>query len=162
MKIQTEYIGFKNCWTISSSYDFQLHQHHSQTRGFPQTALLRFEVLLDMSPALSGLLSVLSDMLPALPGFSPALPGAPWCIQVLSGITMSSQTAHNQCHGTAGPGIRDPRYSEGRPKCPPKVWYSPDIETSKFTLDILSDTSGGSQWLKYILLMKLTLIDWSY
>jgi len=30
---------------------------------------------------------------------------------------------------------------------------TPEIDASKFTLHILSDTSGGFQWLKYILLM---------
>jgi hypothetical protein len=46
-----------------------------------------------------------------------------------------------------------PRYSEGWQVCPPRVWYSPEIDASKFTLHILSDTPGGFQWLKYILLM---------
>jgi len=46
-----------------------------------------------------------------------------------------------------------PSYSEGRQECPPRVWYSPEIDTSKFTLHILSDTPGGFQWLKYIVLM---------
>jgi hypothetical protein len=46
-----------------------------------------------------------------------------------------------------------PSYSEGRQECPPRVWYSPEIDAFKFTLHILSHTPGGSQWLKYILLM---------
>jgi len=46
-----------------------------------------------------------------------------------------------------------PSYSEGQQECPPRVWYSPEIDTSKFTLHILSDPPGGFQWLKYILLM---------
>jgi len=50
--------------------------------------------------------------------------------------------------------IRDPSYSEGRPECPPRVWYSPEIDASKFTLHILSDTPGVFQRLKYILLMQ--------
>jgi hypothetical protein len=53
MRIQTEY----------SSYDFQAHKQRSQRRSFPQTALLWFQVL--------------PDMLPALPGVSAALTGAP-------------------------------------------------------------------------------------
>jgi len=40
-----------------------------------------------------------------------------------------------------------------RQECPPRVWYSPEIDASKFTLHILSGTPGGFQWLKYILLM---------
>jgi len=46
-----------------------------------------------------------------------------------------------------------PSYSEGHQECPPRVEYSPEIDASKFTLHILSDTPGGFQWLKYILLM---------
>jgi len=51
--------------------------------------------------------------------------------------------------------IRDPSYSEGQLECPPRVWYSPQIDTSKFTLHILSDTSGGSQGPRYSLLMNV-------
>ena len=47
-----------------------------------------------------------------------------------------------------------PNYSAGQQECPPRVWYSPEIDTSKFTLHILSDTPGGFQYLKYILLMQ--------
>jgi hypothetical protein len=96
---------------------------------FPQTALLWFEVLPDLPPALRDL--------------SPSLPGAPRC----------TQTSHNHSHGTPVAVIRDPSYSEGRPECPPRVRYSPDVDASKFTLHILSDTPGGFQWLKYISLM---------
>jgi len=78
------------------------------------------------------------------------LPGAS---KVLSGALRCSQTYHSLAHGTSVPVIRDPRYYEGRPECPPRVWYSPEIDTYKFTLHILSDTPGGFQWLKYILLM---------
>jgi len=46
-----------------------------------------------------------------------------------------------------------PSYSESRQECPCSVWYSPEIDASKFTLHILSGTPGGFQWLKYILLM---------
>jgi hypothetical protein len=106
MRIQTEY----------NSYDFQAHQQRSQRRCCCyQTALLWFEVLQDMSPA--------------LPGWSPALLGA--CRLVVCA----------------------PSYSEGRQGCSPMVWYSPEIGASKFTLHILTDTPGGFQWLKYIVLM---------
>jgi hypothetical protein len=47
----------------------------------------------------------------------------------------------------------DPSNSEGRPECPPTFCYSLEIDSSKFSLHILSDTPGGSQRLKYILLM---------
>jgi len=73
---------------------------------------------------------------------SATLPGTP---KVLSGTLMGSQTYHNHSHHTAVTVIRDPSYSQGRPECPPRVSYSPDIDASKFTLHILSDTPGGSQ-----------------
>jgi len=81
-------------------------------------------------------------MSPAVPGLSPALSGAPRLVAVA------------------------PSYSEGRQECPPRVWYSPEIDASKFTLHILSDTPGGFQWLKYILLMLCNatrrLGDWRH
>jgi len=118
MRIQTEYMSFKICWMISSCYDFQEHQQRSQRRCcFSQTALLWFEVLPDLSPALPGLLL-------ALPGTPRLVVGAP---------------SHSECWQD----------------CPPKVWYSPEIDASKFTLHILSDTPGDFQWQKYILLMHL-------
>jgi len=49
---------------------------------------------------------------------------------------------------TPVPVVRDPSYSEGLPECPPRVWYSPEIDTSKFTLHILSDTPGVFQTMK--------------
>ena len=56
-----------------------------------------------------------------------------------------SQTSHNRSHGAPIPVIRDPSYSDGRPECPPRVWFSPEIDASKFTLRLLLDTPGGSQ-----------------
>jgi len=64
-----------------------------------------------------------------------------------------SQTFHKRSHGVPLPVIRDPSYSEGQPEYPSKVWYSPEIDASKFTLHIVSDAPGGSQRLKSILLM---------
>jgi len=84
---------------------------------------------------------------------SQVLPCAP---KVLSRAPRCSQTYHNHCHGTPGPVIRDPSYPEGRLECPPRVWYSPEIDASKFSLHILSDTPGGLEWLQYILLMERT------
>jgi len=118
-------MGLKNCWTISSSYDFQAHQQRSQQRCcLPQTALLWFEVL--------------TDMLLALPVLSAAPPTAPRLVVV----------APRLVSGT-------PTHSEGQQECPPRVQYTPEIDASKFTLHILSDTPEGFQWLKYILLMQL-------
>ena len=68
---------------------------------------------------------------------SQGLPHAP---QVLSGAPRCSQTYHNHFHGSPAPVIRDASYSEGRPECPPRVRYSPEIDASKVTLHILSDT----------------------
>ena len=72
------------------------------------------------------------DLSPAFPGFSPALPGAPRLV------------------------VGAPSFSEGWQERSPRVWYSPEIDASKFTLHILSDTPGGFLWLEYILLMKCT------
>jgi len=79
---------------------------------------------------------------------SEALPDA---AKVISGSPKCSQTYRNHPHSTAVPVIWDPRYFEGRPECPPRAWYSPVIDTSKFTLHILLDTPGGFHWLEYIL-----------
>jgi len=129
---------------MSCSYDFRSHRQHSQRWCyFSQTTLLWFEVLPDLSPALPSLSS-------ALPGLSLPLPDGP---DVPSCAPRCSQTYHNHSHGTHVPIIRDPRYSEGPPECPPRVWYSPDIDASMFTLHILSDIVGVCQWLKYIVLM---------
>ena len=150
MRIQTEYMSFKNCWTISSSYNFQVHPRRSQRRCFSQTADLWFNVLPDLS--LPGMTSALADFSSALPDLSLVLPGAP---KVLSGALRCSQTYHNHSHGTPVPVIRDPSHSEGWPECPPRVWYSPEIDASKFTFHTFSDTPGVFQWLKYILLMHV-------
>jgi len=116
MRIQSEYVTFKNRWTIYSSYNFQAHQQCSQRKCcFSQTALLWFEVLQEMSLA---------------------LPGAP-----------------RLAVGAPSLGASTSSYSEGWQKCHPRVWYSPEIDASKFILHILSDTPEGFQWLKYILLM---------
>jgi len=86
---------------------------------------------------------------------SARLPGAP---TVLHGASIWSQTNHNHSHGTSVPVIRDPSYTHCWRECPPMVWYSPAIDASKFTLHILANTPGGSQWLKHILLMDISLI----
>jgi len=116
IRIQTEYMSFKNRSTISSCNDFQEHKQHFQKKCyFSQTALLWFEVLQHLSPALSG---------------------AFWLVVDLSMLATSV-----------------PSYSEGQQEWPTTVLYSPEIDTSKFTLHILWDTPGGFRWLKSILLM---------
>jgi len=117
-------MSFNNRSTISSSYDFQAHQQHCQRSSwFSQIALVLW-------------FEVLPDLTPALPGMSPALPGAPRLVVGAQRLVAGSLT-----------------YSEGWQACPPRVSYSAAIDASKFTLHILSDTPGGFQWLKYILLM---------
>jgi len=88
-----------------------------------------------------------------IPALVLQFPGAP---KVLSGALTCFQTYHNHFHGTPLPVISDPSYSQGQPECPPRVRYSAEIDASEFTLHILSDAPGGSQWLKYILLMLLS------
>jgi len=136
MRLQTEYMSFKNHWMISSSYDFQAHLKRSQRRYFSQTALLRLEVLPELSPALQELSLALPCLSPALPGLSLAFPGAPRLVVSAPWFVAGA-----------------PSSSEGRQECPPRVGYSPEIDASMFTLHILPDTPGGFQWLKYILLM---------
>jgi len=130
---------------MSSSYDFQAHLQHSQRCCCSQTALQWFEVL-------QGLSLALSDLSPALLAASRNVVGTP---RVVTCTPTCSPTDHNHSHGTSIQVIRDPSYSEGWHECPPTVWHSPEIDASKFTLHILSDTPGGSQWLNYILLMKV-------
>jgi len=83
---------------------------------------------------------------------SQVLQGAP---KVLSCTLRCSQTYHNHSHSTPVPVIWDSSYSEGWQKWPPRVWYSPEIDASKFTLHILSDPAGVFQWPRYILLMDM-------
>ena len=64
-----------------------------------------------------------------------------------------SQNYHNRSPYAPVRVIRDPSYSKGRPECPPRVWFSPEIYASNVTLRLLSHTLGGSQWQKYSLLM---------
>jgi len=73
--------------------------------------------------------------------------------QWLGDSPRSSQTFHSCSHGAPVPVIRDCSYSNARPACPPRVWFSPQVDPFKYTLRLLSDTPGGSQWLTYILLM---------
>jgi len=79
-------------------------------------------------------------------------PGAP---KVLSGALRYSPTYHNHSHGTPVSVIRDSSYSKCQLQSPPRFWYSPEIDASKFSLHILSHTPGGSWWLQYILLIQV-------
>jgi len=85
-------MSFKNSWTISSSYDFQVHQQVSQRKYcFSQTAVLWFEALPDLPPALQ-------DMPRALWVMSPAVAGAP---RLVVGTPRSSQV-----HSKFSPALR--------------------------------------------------------
>jgi len=141
---------FKNRWTISSSYDLQAHQQHSQRRCcFSLTALLWFEVLPDLWSAHPDLWPVHPDLSPAHPYLSPAHPGLP---PVHLDVPRLVVSALRLVAGT-------PSYSEGQQEFPPRVRYSPEIDVSKFTLHILSDTPRRLQWQKFILLMWQLVAD---
>ena len=90
---------------------------------------------------------------------SHVLPGA---FNVVSSAPRRSQTYQNHSHCTPVPISRDLSYSRGRSEFSLTVRYSPEIDASKFTLHILTDNPGGSQRLKYILLMEVcvSLPDW--
>ena len=94
------------------------------------------------------------------PDCSSVIRGAPRLVvgapRLVVGAPTWFQTYHHHSHGTPVPVIRDPSYSEGRPECPHRVWYTPEIDAFNFTHHILSDTPGGSQRLKYILVMHAT------
>jgi len=162
-------MSFKNLWMISSSNDFQAHQQHSPTRCcFPQTALQWFKVLSGMSlaPPAARRLSIGAPRLvigtprpvvsaPKLVVHAPRLDdGTP---SFVAGASRFSQAYINHSHSTSLPVIKDPSYSKGRPGCDAWVWYSPEIDASKFTHYILSDTPGSFQWLEYILLMSVLM-----
>jgi len=84
------------------------------------------------------------------PDFCPALWRVPKLITITSFVHPYQSS---EIPVTLVPFIRDPIYSEGWPACPLTVLYSPEIDASKFTLHILSDTPGVFQRLKCSLLM---------
>jgi hypothetical protein len=84
------------------------------------------------------------------PKFSPALRQVPKLITITPWVLLYQST---QTSVTPVLVIRDPRYSEDQPECPPTVWYSSEIDALKFTLHILSNTPGVFQRQNYILLM---------
>jgi len=148
MRIQTEYTSFK------------IIERSVVALIFRRTCSVLKKVFPDCSTVTRGAPRFVTGAPWFVTGAPSCSQACPWCSQmlpaapkVLSGTPRCSQTYHNHSHGTPVAVIRDPRYSEGRQECPPMVWYSPEIDTSKFTLHILSDTPGVFQWLKYILLM---------
>jgi len=119
-------------------------------------AVLRMNIY--TNPGISQSLFVISALVhrhfQVHPKFSPALRHVPKLITITPMVLLYQSS---EIEVTPVPVIRDPSYSEGRPECPPRVWYSPDIDASKFTLHILSDTPGVFQRLKYILLMEVKI-----
>jgi len=84
------------------------------------------------------------------PQFPPALQRTPKLITITP-IVLLYQSS--EIPVTPVPVVRFSSYPEGRPEYPPRVWYFPEIDASKFALHNLSDTPGVFQRLKYILLM---------
>lgn len=76
---------------------------------------------------------------------------------VLSSALPHSQTYHHHFYIACEWVIRDSSYSEHWPECPPTVRFSPNIEASNFTLHFFSHSPGSSQWLKFIVLMWMSV-----
>jgi len=100
---------------------------------------------------------LLPGLLSAFPNLSPVFPGA---LQDLSHTPNCSQICQNQSHGTSIPAISNSRYSEWQEQYPPRAWYSAEIDTSKFTLHILSDPPCDFEWLQSILLIQKAAINY--
>jgi len=143
--------------------------HYSNSRC-SQACCSHSQVQPGMSLALPDMSSAYPDLLWALPGLFLVLQGASTSV-VSPPRLITHGPRCSQVHVMFCPALWrvfkhitttlmvllylstfDPSYSKGWPECPPRVWYSLDIDTSKCTLQILFDTSGGHVWLKYILL----------
>jgi len=132
-------MSFKNCWTISSSYAFQVPKESSQRRCcFPR--LLYCDLRCSQTCFQHSQTCCRR---------SQVLPGAP---QVLSGALRFSPTYHNHFNGTPVPVIRDSSNSEARLERPPRVLYSPEIDhlslhsTSSQTLLVASSDWNTFCW----------------
>ena len=127
----------------------------SWTSGESQITPVVLRMNIYRNPGISQSLFVISALVcwhfQVHPKFPPALQCVPKLITITP-IVLLYQSS--EIPVTSVPVIRDPSYSEGQPECPPRVRYSPEIDASKFTLHILSDTPGVFQRLKYILLMS--------
>jgi len=133
MRIQTEYMSFKNGWMISSSNDFLVHQQRSQRWCcVSQTAHLRSEVLQDLLPVLPVLSLVLPGFLAVLPVVYRLVAGMPRYSQVHLKATAS-------VHSTLG--FDHPRILVHQLQDTP--WHS----------QRLPEAPRGSERQKYILLM---------
>ena len=82
MRVQTECLSFKKCWTISSSYDFHAHQVHFHRRYVFQSVLKSFEVL-------PGLLLVLPGAPRLVVGALRPVIGPP---RIIAGVSRCSET----------------------------------------------------------------------
>jgi hypothetical protein len=140
---------FNNGWMIYSSYDIEAHSQCSQETSnvsrlpysdlrFFQTGRQHTKVSCLCSRVCCRPLHLFADV-----------------YIICSGTEHCSQTYRNDFHGTHDSVVGDLRYSEDWLECPPRVWYSPEIDAFKFTLHILSDSLGCSQRLQFILLMQI-------
>jgi hypothetical protein len=84
---------------------------------------------------------------------------SPWCSDLRPNLSQSlrlySSTSYQTSLLLLNLSSEIPVTLKARPECSPVVCYSPEIDPSKITLHILSDTPGDIQRLKYIL-----LTDW--
>jgi len=142
-------------WTILYASDSLLREVDcSCTSEVSQitSAVLRLDI--HMTPGISQSVFVIPVLVrwhsQVQPKFSPALRRDPKLITITPIILLYQLS---EIPDTPVPVVRYPSYSEGLPEYSPKVWYSPEIDASKFTLHILSDTPGLFQRLTYILLM---------
>jgi len=116
-----------------------------------QTCRWRSQVPWSLSSALPGALRLVV-------GPPRHVASAPRCSQVHPKFSLALRGVLKPIPITPVAVIRDPRYSEGRPEYPPRVWYSPEFDASKFTLHILTDTPGVFEWLEYILLRSMLVM----
>jgi len=104
MRIQTEYISFKNRSMICSSYDFQSHCQDSQRRCWiSQTSLQWLEALPGLLTALQGASRVVigaSRLVSALPDLFPVLPSTLLVLPDTPRIVFGTSRCYPGCHLT--------------------------------------------------------------
>jgi hypothetical protein len=84
MRIQSEYLSFNNCWTISSSYDFQVHLDHSRcTCSIPgaPAALPKMMLIPDSSTVIRGASRLVAGAPRLVTGTTRLLASTPRCTQ---------------------------------------------------------------------------------
>jgi len=174
-------MSFKNCWTTSSSYDFQLQQQHSQRRWYcSQTALQWFHVLPGLTSELPGLSLVLPSLSLVLPSLSLVLPSVslvhPCWSLVLPDSSSVLAAALRLVAGTPRLAACTLRIVTAAPRCSPcHDWMSyvhvhcslvlPGAPEGHYIGPVYSGiwpprdsgwiTPSDPHWQEYILLMKL-------